>query len=229
MRVLGHEHVASVLSRAFGARATVRAAAACALVAFGVALVAAGASGQVPIPALPAPAPVTLDARTTAYLVLDLTSVVCAPRPACRTTLPAAAALLTKARAAGALVVYSETLTPGSTVLPEVAPRPGEPEVTGRADKFFGTPLDEILKSKGIKTAVIVGTTANGAVLYTAFGANLRGYTVVVAADGISADPFPLLLAQYQVLNQPGFANPDNTPLAEAKVTLSRGDLIAFR
>jgi len=118
---------------------------------------------------------------------------------------------------------------PGSTILAEVAPRPTEPKVTGRADKFYGTPLDDILKSKGIKTLVIVGTAANGAVLYTAFGANVRGYTVVVATDGISADPFPMFLTQYQLLNQPGFANPENTPLAENKVTLSRSDLITFR
>ena len=65
--------------------------------------------------------------------------------------------------------------------------------------------------------------------LYTAFGANVRGYTVVVATDGISAAPFPMVLTQYQLLNQPGFANPENTPLAENKVTLSRSDLITFR
>jgi nicotinamidase-related amidase len=137
--------------------------------------------------------------------------------------------LLTKARNANAPVICSETPTPGSTILAEVAPRPADPKVTGRADKFYGTALDDILKSKGIKTLVVVGTAANGAVLYTAFGANIRGYTVVVAVDGISADPFPMLLTQDQLLNQPGFANPENTPLAESKVTLSRGDLITFR
>ncbi|HLW59145.1 MAG TPA: isochorismatase family protein [bacterium] len=199
-----------------------------ALVALGMAVVP-GATAQVEVPALPQPVPVAVDAKTTAYLVLDLTSIVCAPRPSCRATLPAAAALLAKARGAGALVVYSETPTAGSTILAEVAPAAGDLKVTTRADKFYGTTLDEILKSKGIKTCIIVGTAANGSVLYTAFGANLRGYTVVVAADGISADPFPLLYTQYQMLNAPGFANPKNLPLAEAKVTLSRSDLITFR
>jgi len=181
------------------------------------------------IPTIPPPVPATVDGKITAYLVIDLTSIICAPRPACQATLPAAAALLTKARNANALVVYSETPTPGSTILAEVAPRPGEPKVTGRADKFYGTPLEEILKSKGIKTLVIVGTVANGAVLYTAFGATVRGYTVVVATDGISGDPFPMLYAPYQLLNQPGFSNPENAPLAENRVTLSRSDLITFR
>jgi nicotinamidase-related amidase len=207
-------------------RSASRALALCVLIlAFGT----PGATAQVAIPTLPPPVPVVVDGKTTAYLVLDVTSVICAPQPACQATLPAAASLLAKARQANAPVIYSETPTPGSTILAEVAPRPAEPKVTGRADKFYGTPLDDILKSKGAKTLVIVGTAANGAVLYTAFGANVRGYTVVVATDGISAAPFPMLLAQYQLLNQPGFANPDNAPLAESKVTLSRSDLITFR
>jgi len=214
---------------AFEIRSAPRAFAVLALIVFDLAIGAPGATAQVPIPTIPPPVPVVVDGKTTAYLVLDLTSVICAPQPACQATLPAAAALLTKARNANVPVIYSETPTPGSIILAEVAPRPTEPKVTGRADKFYGTALDDILKSKGIKTLIIAGTAANGAVLYTAFGANVRGYTVVVATDGISAAPFPMLLTQYQLLNQPGFANPENTPLAENKVTLSRSDLITFR
>lgn len=210
-------------------RAAVRAAATGALVALAVSLPAAGAIAQVQVPTLPQPVAVAVDATTTSYLVLDLTSVICAPQPTCRATLPAAAALLAQARNAGALVVYSQTLTPGSMVLPEVAPRPGEATVAARSDKFIGTTLDDILKSKGIKTVVIVGSAANGAVLYTSFGANVRGYTVVVAVDGISApDPFAVFAAQYQLLHQPGFANPENKPLVQDRVTLSRSNLITF-
>ena len=33
-----------------------------------------------------------------------------------------------------------------------------------------------MLKDKGIKTVIVVGTAANGAVLYTGSGAALRGY-----------------------------------------------------
>lgn len=182
------------------------------------------------VPTIPAPAAVTVDAKTTAYLVLDLTSVICTPRKSCVASLPAAAALLKKAREANVLVVYSDTATAGSTILPEVAQQPDDPKVTGRADKFFGTNLDDILKGKGIKTTVIVGSAANGAVLYTAFGANLRGYTVVVAEDGISSDDaFAVLLTRYQMLNQPGFTNSDNKPLEPTRVTLSRSNLITFK
>jgi nicotinamidase-related amidase len=104
--------------------------------------------------------------------------------------------------------------------------------VTGRADKFINTTLDDILKAKGIKTAVIVGSASNGAVLYTSFGANIRGYTVVVAEDGMSTDDaFAHFLTRYQLLNQPGFATATNTPPQEGRVavTLSRTDLISFK
>ena len=77
--------------------------------------------------------------------------------------------------------------------------------------------------------AIVVGTAANGAVLYTAFAANARGLTVVVAEDGISSrDPFATYLARYQVLSQPGFPNQQNVPLQPKAVTLSRSDLISF-
>ena len=104
--------------------------------------------------------------------------------------------------------------------------------MAGRADKFFSTNLDDLLKSKGIKTAVIVGSAAHGAVLYTSFGANERGYTVVVAEDGMSVgdtETFGLTVAKWQLLNQPGFANPENKPLDPQHVTISRSDLVTFK
>jgi nicotinamidase-related amidase len=210
------------------------------LVALVAALMAALLPGLLPasapavaaqgMPTIPAPASVTLDPATTAYLVLDINSAVCAPRPGCQATVPAIAAFLDRARQANAFVVYSNTTAPGTTIMTEVAPRPDDPVVTSSADKFFNTQLDEILRNRGIRTAVVVGTAANGAVLYTSFGANTRGYTVVVAEDGISApDDFAVLLTRYQLLNQPGFGNPDNEPLRERAVTLSRTDLISFQ
>jgi len=183
------------------------------------------------IPAIPAPVAVTLDVKTTALLVLDLNEAVCTPRKSCVASLPAVAALLKKARDAQVPIIYSEGRTP-SPVRPEVAQLPNEPKVSAGADKFFNTTLDDILKGKGIKTAVIVGSASNGAVLYTAFGANLRGYTVVVADDGMSTDDvFAQTLTRYQLLNQPGFTNAQNTAPQEGRiaVTLSKTDLITFK
>ena len=158
---------------------------------------------------------------------LDINSAVCPPRPACLASVPAIQRLLAKARAANVFVAYSTTA--GADILPDVAPRSGDPVVTARADKFYNTDLDQILKDRGIQTVVLVGAAANGAVLYTTFGAAERGYTVVVATDGISSGPdFDTFLAEYQVLNMPGFANASNNPLQPQAATLSRGDLLSF-
>ncbi len=185
---------------------------------------------EVQLPTIPAPVPVELDAGTTAFLVLDLLNVNCSARPGCVASLPAVAAFLGRARGANVEVVYSLTTAPGAIILPEVAPHGDEPRVASSADKVFDTELNEILVNAGIDTVVIVGTAASGAVLYTSFGASTRGYTVVVAEDGISATTdFELLFTRYQLLNQPGFGNPQNNPLQPRAVTLSSTDLISFR
>jgi nicotinamidase-related amidase len=183
------------------------------------------ASAQPELPTIPEPVPVTLDPQTTALLVLDFSN--CPPRPACLASLPAVAALLARARESGAPVVHAVFSAP---VPPEVAPLPDEPSVTSGPDKFFRTDLEQILKDRGVETTIIVGTAANGAVLYTAFGSTQRGYTAVVAEDGISSSTdFATFLSRWQVLNQPGSANPENKPLEKGRVTLSRTDLISFQ
>src|SRR5579871_4925874 len=135
----------------------------------------ASASAQIAppeAPTLPDVTPVALDPSTTAFLVLDINTAVCTPRPACTATVPAIARLLAKARAAGVFVGYSTTGT--NEVLSDVAPRPGDPVVSSRADKFFNTNLDQILADHAIQTVLMVGSAANGAVMYTAFGAAER-------------------------------------------------------
>jgi isochorismate hydrolase len=183
-----------------------------------------------PIPAIPAPVAVEIPVKGAALLILDITNAVCDPRPSCVASIPKIANLAKKARDAKVPVIYSLTTAAGSVVRPEVAPQAGDPTVTGRADKFFGTNLDQILKDKAVENAVVVGSAANGAVLYTTFGLNLRGFTVVVAQDGISAEPeFPITLSRWQLLNQPGFTNADNKPLSKGMVTLSTTDQITFK
>jgi nicotinamidase-related amidase len=185
------------------------------------------AFAQVEPPALPEVVPLALDPSTTAFLVLDINSAVCPSRPACVNSVPAIQRLLAKARAANVFVGYSTTQ--GAEVLPDVAPREGDPVIASRADKFFNTNLDQVLKDHGIQTVLMVGAAANGAVMYTAFGAAERGYTVAVAVDGISSGPdFDTYLAQYQLLIMPGFSNATNDPLKPNAATLSRGDLITF-
>ena len=183
-----------------------------------------------PIPKIPDPVAVEVPVKGAALLVLDITSVICPPRPTCVASVPKIAALIKKARDAKVPVIYSQTATAGSTYIADIAPQAGDASVTGRADKFYGTNLEQLLKDKAVETAVVVGSAANGAVLYTTFGLGLRGITVVVAQDGISGDPeFTETLTRWQLLNEPGFANVNNTPLDRGHVTLSTTDKITFK
>src|SRR6185437_3759546 len=147
-----------------------------------VAAVAAAMAGAVPAqaadpvadwtkvsaPAAPALKPVTVDPKTTALLMLDFMNQNCGKRPSCLATIPAMKKLLAAARTAKATVVYSiiANTTPAD-VIKDVAPEANEPHVKSGPDKFVNTDLDKILKDKGIKTVIAVGTSSNGAVLYT--------------------------------------------------------------
>ncbi|HAF09125.1 MAG TPA: hypothetical protein DCK98_03465 [Chloroflexi bacterium] len=181
-------------------------------------------------PAIPAPAAVTLDAKTTVLAVLDVINPTCSTRPACNDSIPALQALIKKARDANVAVVYTTTAAT-NPIVPQIAPVAGDVTIVpSNADKFNNPDFDATLKAKKATTVIIVGTRSNGAVLYTAFEANVHGYTVVVAIDGISGSiPFETTLTEWQLLNQPGFTNADNKPLADKLVTLSRGDLITFK
>ena len=181
------------------------------------------------MPAIPAPVAVTLDPKTTVLGILDMINPICTTRPQCTESLPAAQALLKKARDAKATVIFTNTAA-ANTIVPQLTPNPDETVIVPSvADKFVNTNLDDVLKKSGAKTLLIIGTRSTGAVLYSAFGANIRGYSVVVAEDGISGSvPFENAFTRWQLLNQPGFTNAENKPLAEKLVTLSRGDLISF-
>jgi nicotinamidase-related amidase len=181
------------------------------------------------VPPAPPPAAVSLDAATTALLVMDVTAQTCSPQPNCLEMVPRIAALLTAARAAGVYVVYSTPATQ-PPILAEVAPANGDPVVAGLGqDRFFDTALDELLRARGIQRLVLVGWRENGSVLYTAVGGTLRTYTVVVADDGTSAaQDYDIAIGRYQLLTQLS-ANANNEPLKKGAVTLSRTDLISFQ
>lgn len=167
--------------------------------------------------------PVTIDKRSTALLLLDFNRQTCnmEHRPRCIASIPRVKTLLATARAAGLPVVYS--LGGGGKVsdLPEeLAPVAGEPAVSSGVDKFFGTDLESILKAKGVKTVIIVGAASNGAILYTASAAALRGMKVILAVDGVAADT--LYAEQFTVWQLA------NAPVVGAAVTLTTMDQITF-
>ncbi len=165
--------------------------------------------------------PVTVDPKTTALLMLDFMKQNCGKRPACVASVPHVKKLLEAARAAKATVVYSFIAkTTSADVIKDVAPLPSEAHVLSGPDKFLHTDLDKILKDEGIKTVIAVGTSANGAVLYTASGAALRGMSVVVPVDGMSS------VSRYSDLTT-AFTFAD-APLVSKKVTLTKLDMVKF-
>ncbi|MGH7015255.1 MAG: isochorismatase family protein [Stellaceae bacterium] len=166
---------------------------------------------------------VTVDPKTTALLFLDFVKQTCNDRvrPRCVATLPATKKFLAEARAHHLLVVYSYVFG-GSVqdILPEVARKSGEPAVQSGPDKFLGTDLEKILKDHGIKTTIIAGTAAHGAVLHTGDEAAIRGFNVIVPVDGMSAESaFVELYVAYN------FAH---APAVDARSTLTRYDTIKF-
>jgi nicotinamidase-related amidase len=191
----------------------------------------AGGSVAQQVPSSPAPVAVTVPASTTALVVLDMVQQTCGSQPTCTGGMvPAIAGLLARARAAGSFVVYSTPPTSSaSAILPAVAPAPSDPVVPGSGqDRFFNTNLDALLQGQGITTVILVGWREDGSVLYTAVGATLRGYTVVVPEDGTSAaQDYDIAIGQYMLLTQLN-SNPNNQALKPDAVTLTRTDLISF-
>ena len=189
------------------------------------------------LPPAPAPVAVSLTGASTALLVLDVAQQPCGTIPRCTALVPRIGALTEAARRAGALVVYSSAdaramLAPMAqpAFLAGAVPAQGDPVIIGNGqDRFFESPLDKILRARNVTTLVLTGWRINGSLLYTAVGANLRGYTVVVADDATSAgEDYDIAIGRYQLLTQLN-ANPRNEPLRRSAVTLSRTDLITFR
>jgi len=114
------------------------------------------------------------------------------------------------------------TATPEGMIDPSLAPRTGEWVVRGGADKFIGSDLEQRLKDKGIKTVIVTGTSAQGAVVGTSNGAVQRGYKAVVPVDGMSAeDAYNEQYAAWHLYK-------GGPAVLTENVTLTRSDLIKF-
>ena len=114
--------------------------------------------------------------------------------------------------------------TAGSTpadILKELTPAAGEPVLPPLGpDKFIASDLDKMLKERGIKTVIAIGTQAHTSVLHTGAAAALRGYKVIVPVDGMSADDvFPELYTAWHLATAARIS---------PQVTLTRFNLIGF-
>ncbi|HQT63973.1 MAG TPA: isochorismatase family protein [Acidocella sp.] len=179
-----------------------------------------------PAPVLQA---VKADPATTAFLVLDISVVKATNKGPCNSdvtlctqSVPFVKAMLEKARAAGVYVVYSvSSATDAKDILPPVAPQPNDPVVKSGPDKFVNTNLAELLAAKNIKTVIIVGVSADGAVLNTATDAILQhGMNVIIPVDGVSAKS--LYVEQYVAW----FFT--HAPVIATRAVITKGDMISY-
>jgi len=172
------------------------------VVRFGVSLVAAllwtlfavGVSAAPSAqPNLPEPRPVVADSRTTALLVVDLSTRCDDPRQVCSELVPVIANFLPRVRAAGVFIVYTVSLSARGTALGEVWGGFGRTEdeaviYPDGSDKFVGGELVALLRERGIDKVIVTGSSANQAVMYTASGATRNnGLRAIIPIDGMNA------------------------------------------
>ena len=93
------------------------------------------------------------------------------------------------ARLTGPPLRYTVPGTPGHELVPDLAAAPDELVVRKyRSSGFWGTNLDLLLRSNGIRTVVMSGCTTEGCVDSTARDAMFSDYYVVVAEDAVASD-----------------------------------------
>jgi nicotinamidase-related amidase len=176
-------------------------------------------------PPVPEVKAATVDPKTTALLALDFMKGNCGVRPRCAATIPIANKLIEQARAHDMLVIYTlvgENPKPDGMADGVTRPRDGEWIERGGADKFINSDIEQRLKAKGIKTVIVMGTSAQGAVVGTSNGAVQRGFQAVVPVDAMSAeDPYNEQYAAWHLYKGGPVYLPKN-------VTLTRGEMIKF-
>ena len=94
-----------------------------------------------------------------------------------------------KARHDGPPLRYTIPGTPGYEFVEELTPLPGELVVRKyRSSAFWGTNLQLLLQSNGIKTVVVGGCTTEGCVESTARDAMFSDHYIVLASDCVGSD-----------------------------------------
>src|SRR5437016_2896956 len=167
--------------------------------------------------------PVTLEASTTALLIIDMQKGNCGARPRCMATIPNVKRLYDAARAAGVMLWYSLNST-ADLIDPGFMPREGEWVRQGGPDKFLGSNLEEKLKAKGIKTVVVCGTSFQGVGVGTGSASAQRGYKVIVPIDCLSSeDPYMEQYAAWHMFKGgPAVVTSNSTLTRSAMVTFGK-------
>jgi nicotinamidase-related amidase len=93
------------------------------------------------------------------------------------------------ARSDGPPLRYTVPGTPGHDFVEELTPLPGELVVRKyRSSAFWGTNMELLLRSNGIRTVVVGGCTTEGCVESTARDAMFSDHYVVIADDCVGSD-----------------------------------------
>jgi nicotinamidase-related amidase len=144
-------------------------------------------------PNRPQPQQLSLDHKTTAVLVLDLSTRCHDPKEVCFQLMEPLGGFLERARQCSVPVLYTVSASGKGTPLSEVAEplkrRATEPVLYPDAfDKFMGGELRDALDRVGCRSLVIAGSATNFAVLYTATtAARVYRYDVIIPLDGVNA------------------------------------------
>lgn len=86
-------------------------------------------------------------------------------------------------------LAYTPDGSVGQEIIPDLAPEDGDLIVKKyRSSGFWGTNLDMLLRSNGIKSVVMTGCTTEGCVESTARDALFNDYYVVIAEDCVASD-----------------------------------------
>src|SRR5262249_23538955 len=156
---------------------------------------------------------------------LDYMKAGCDRRESCKSTIPGMKKLHDDARAHGAMLFY--TLVGGDNPKPTdvvdgVQPKDGEWVFQRGPDKFLGSPVEQRLKERGIRSVIVTGVSAQGVGIGVGSGAAQRGYNVIVPVDGMAAEtPFQELYAAYHL----AVGGPQ---IVTEKVTLTKTGMIKF-
>lgn len=166
---------------------------------------------RVEVPEIPFVESVELPASSTALVVVDMQNDFVKPGgrlrvPSAESIVAPIAGLLREARRSGVMVVYTMDThyegdpefevwgvhalrgTWGWRIIDELAPSSSDVVIEKtRYDGFYGTPLDDILRSYGVRNVVVVGVVANICVLHTAASAAMRHYKVYIPMDAVAA------------------------------------------
>ena len=140
----------------------------------------------------PNPTPITLDPRSTAVVVLDMSTRCHDPKECCSKLLQPLGEFVERVRSVHVPIIFTVSASAKGTALGEVAPalkrRASEPVLYPDAfDKFAGGELLACLNRAGARRLVVIGSSTNIAVLYTcSSAARVHNFDIVLPLDGIN-------------------------------------------